>query len=55
MYSSRKGKSGSSKPFMTEASAWSNTDAKEVESLVVKYAKEGMSTSQIGIVLRDKH
>ena len=40
---------------MTEASAWSNTDAKEVESLVVKYAKEGMSTSQIGIVLRDKH
>ena len=40
---------------MTEASSWSNTDAKEVESLVVKYAKEGMSTSQIGIVLRDKH
>ena len=55
MYSSRKGKSGSSKPFMTEPSAWSNTDAKEIESLVVKYAKEGMSTSQIGIVLRDKH
>ena len=54
MYSSRKGKSGSSKPFMTSIS-WSNTDAKEVESLVVKYAKEGMSTSQIGIVLRDKH
>ena len=40
---------------MTEPSAWSNTDAKEIESLVVKYAKEGMSTSQIGIVLRDKH
>ena len=55
MYSSRKGKSGSSKPFMTEPSAWSNTDAKEIESLVIKYAKEGMSTSQIGIVLRDKH
>ena len=55
MYSSRKGKSGSSKPFMSEPSAWSNTDAKEIESLVLKYAKEGMSTSQIGIVLRDKH
>jgi len=55
MYSSRKGKSGSSKPFMNEPSAWSNTDAKEIESLVLKYAKEGMSTSQIGIVLRDKH
>ncbi len=55
MYSSRKGKSGSSKPFISEPSAWSNTDAKEIESLVLKYAKEGMSTSQIGIVLRDKH
>ncbi len=55
MYSSRKGKSGSSKPFMTEPSAWSNTDVKEIESLIVKYGKEGMSTSQIGIVLRDKH
>ena len=55
MYSSRKGKSGSSKPFMTEPCAWSNTDAKEIESLVLKYAKEGMTTSQIGIVLRDKH
>ena len=40
---------------MSEPSAWSNTDAKEIESLVLKYAKEGMSTSQIGIVLRDKH
>ena len=55
MYSSRKGKSASSKPFKTEPSEWSNTDVKEIESLVVKYAKEGMSTSQIGIVLRDKH
>jgi small subunit ribosomal protein S15 len=55
MYSSRKGKSGSSKPFISEPSAWSNTDAREIESLVLKYAKEGMSTSQIGIVLRDKH
>ena len=55
MYSSRKGKSGSSKPFMTEPSPWSNTDVKEIESLIVKYAKEGLSTSQIGIVLRDKH
>ena len=55
MYSSRKGKSGSSKPFMTEPSSWSNTDTKEIESLILKYAKEGMTTSQIGIVLRDKH
>ena len=40
---------------MTEPSPWSNTDVKEIESLIVKYAKEGLSTSQIGIVLRDKH
>ena len=40
MYSSRKGKSGSTKPFMTEPSSWSNTDVKEIESLIVKYAKD---------------
>ena len=40
---------------MSEPSPWSNTDVKEIESLIVKYAKEGLSTSQIGIVLRDKH
>jgi small subunit ribosomal protein S15 len=30
-------------------------DSAEVEELVLKYAKEGLSSSQIGIKLRDQH
>ena len=55
MYKSRRGKSGSSKPFVTEAPEWSNTDVKEVTSLIVEMGKAGHSTSQIGIILRDQH
>ena len=55
MYASKRGKSGSSKPFMTEAPSWSNKDVKEIESLILQYSKDGMSTAQIGTVLRDKH
>ena len=55
MYASKRGKSGSSKPFMTEAPSWSNKDVKEIESLILQYSKDGMSTAQIGTILRDKH
>jgi len=55
MYKSRKGKSGSSKPYVTEAPEWSNTNADEVTKLVVELGKAGSSTAQIGTVLRDQH
>lgn len=55
MYKSRKGKSGSSKPYVTEAPEWSNTNADEVTKLVVELGKAGNSTAQIGTVLRDQH
>ena len=55
MYSSRKGSSGSSKPYVTEAPAWSNTDKAAVEALVLDYAKAGHSSAQIGTLLRDRH
>ena len=41
MYKSRKGKSGSSKPYVTEAPEWSNTNADEVTKLVVELGKAG--------------
>ena len=41
MYKSRKGQSGSSKPFVTEAPEWSNTDVDEVTKLVVELGKAG--------------
>lgn len=55
MYSSNRGKSGSSKPFVTEAPAWSNTDVSEITSLIVSYAKAGKSSAEIGTILRDQH
>ncbi len=55
MYKSRKGKSGSSKPYVTEAPEWSNTNSDEVVKLVVEMGKAGHSTAQIGTVLRDQH
>ena len=55
MYKSRRGKSGSSRPFVSKAPEWSNTDVKEVTSLIVELGKAGHSTSEIGIILRDQH
>ncbi|DAC32840.1 MAG TPA: 30S ribosomal protein S15 [Candidatus Poseidoniales archaeon] len=55
MYSSRKGVSGSSKPYVKEAPAWSNTDKAAVEALILDYAKAGHSSAQIGTFLRDRH
>jgi|TARA_B100001540_G_scaffold118322_1_gene105979 small subunit ribosomal protein S15 len=55
MYKSRRGKSGSSKPFVTEAPEWSNTNSDEVTNLVVELAKAGHSSAVIGTMLRDQH
>ena len=54
MYKSRKGQSGSTRPHVTDAPEWSNTDKEAVQSLVLDLAKSGMSTAEIGTVLRDK-
>ena len=55
MYKSRRRKSGSSKPYVTEAPEWSNTNSDEVVKLIVEMGKAGHSTAQIGTVLRDQH
>ena len=51
----RQGQSGSTRPHVTEAPEWSNTDKEAVEALVLDLAKSGLSTAQIGTVLRDEH
>lgn len=54
MHSRNKGKSGSKK--MAKASyTWMSYKPKELELLIVKLAKEGNTTSQIGIILRDAY
>ena len=55
MYKSRKGKSGSNRPFVSEAPEWSNTDAKAVTELILDLARAGHSTAEIGTILRDQH
>jgi small subunit ribosomal protein S15 len=55
MYSGARGKSGSTKPSKKVAPAWLQYSPKEIELLIVKYAKEGKTPSQIGLHLRDAY
>jgi small subunit ribosomal protein S15 len=55
MYSRKKGKSASTKPTTKAQPTWLRYKAKEVEMLITKMAKEGKTTSEIGIILRDTY
>ena len=55
LHSHRHGKSHSIRPATIQAPSWISQSPKEVEELVVKYAKEGLTPSQIGIKLRDQY
>lgn len=49
-----KGKSGSKKPAVVDLS-FVILKAKEIEDLIVKFAKEGKKPSEIGLILRDTY
>jgi small subunit ribosomal protein S15 len=53
MHSRKKGQAGSKKPLKKEKPTWIRYKPKEIELLIVKLAKEGKTSSEIGIVLRD--
>ncbi len=53
MHSRSKGQSGSTKPSELEKPSWINYKNKEIEMLVVKFADQGKSPSEIGTLLRD--
>lgn len=55
IYAHKKGKSGSKRPFRMSSPGWVKLKAKEVEDLVLKLHKEGMTTAKIGIKLRDQY
>jgi len=55
MHSNGKGSSGSKKPDSNAPSAWSNSDKKEVEKLIVELSNAGNSTASIGTILRDRY
>ncbi len=54
MHSGKKGKSGSKRPLVSNAT-WVRYQSKEVELLITKLAKEGLTSAQIGVVLRDSY
>ena len=55
MHTHRHGKSHSIRPTTLHAPSWKTLSPKEIEELVVKYTKDGLTPSQIGIKLRDQH
>ncbi len=55
MYSRRKGKAGSHKPSKQTIPSWVRYKEKEIDLLITKLAKEGNSSSKIGLILRDTY
>lgn len=55
IHSGRKGRSGSHRPFPAVKPEWVSVDRAEIEETIVKLAKGGMSSAQVGAVLRDSY
>jgi len=55
MHARRKGKSGSTCSMREKHPEWSSLNPREVESRVIELAKNGKSTSEIGMILRDQY
>ena len=55
MHTHRHGKSHSIRPSTPRAPSWVTQTPAEIEELVIKYSKDGLTPSQIGIKLRDQH
>jgi small subunit ribosomal protein S15 len=53
MYARKRGKAGSKRPLVP--AMWVEYTAEEIERLIVKLAKDGMSLSMIGMTLRDQY
>lgn len=55
LHTHRHGKSHTIRPATLRVPSWITLSTKEIEELVVKYSKEGLTPSQIGLKLRDQH
>jgi len=55
VHTHRHGKSHSIRPATLRAPSWITQSPKDIEELVTKYSKDGLSPSQIGNKLRDQH
>jgi len=55
MPKTEKGKSHSIRPVGKRPPSWCKYTPEEVESIIVKLAKEGQTPSRIGVILRDQY
>ena len=55
MYSKARGKSGSTKPKEKKIPSWMRYKSAEITKLIIKLAKAGKSSSEIGVELRDSY
>jgi small subunit ribosomal protein S15 len=55
MPKTEKGKSHSIRPVGKRPPAWAKYTPEEVESIIIKLAREGQSASRIGVILRDQY
>ena len=55
MHTKRKGKSASTRPNRTESPEWCKIGADEVTTITLDLWKQGVSTSEIGMILRDRY
>jgi small subunit ribosomal protein S15 len=54
MHSRKKGRAGSKRPSTKTTPKWVRYKKEEIEKIVIKLAKEGNSTSNVGSILRDQ-
>ncbi len=55
MHSKGKGISSSAIPYSRSAPSWLKLTPEAVEEQIIKYARKGLTPSQIGVLLRDAH
>ncbi len=55
IHARKKGKSGSTKPTVSQSDKWLEYNNKEIVDLIVSLAKKGKSASEIGTMLRDQY
>ena len=55
LHSHRHGQSHSTRPITASSTTWVKQNAQEIDDLILNYAKDGLTTSEIGVKLRDQY
>ena len=55
IHAHRKGKSGSTRPYLKANPEWVGMEKAEIEETIVRLHQEGLSTASIGVRLRDAY